>query len=225
MAQFSTPGFGDTYPYGTTQPAKSAIVRPLRQPLYDTEFTGTAAITEIQYFQLPQGTAMANLAPGGLVNWNKTTADTNMTQGGFLASPQQFSLFGFNYEIESGVSVSNFQMLINSGEFDFIFAGTRTYLMIPLTQVPAGVAPEGFAAMDGATAATSTIHIHNGTGHVSNILNFTLGKAALKIMPNEAFKARVAWPRGQNVSGQTAVTPTVSTSTRVYLRGLLFNSI
>lgn len=224
MAQFSTPGFGDNYPMGTTTPAKSAIVRPLRQPLFDTEFTGTAAISEIQYFQRPQGNSFQYLGPGA-TTFNKTTADTNMTQGGFLASPQQFSLFGFNYEIASGVTVSDFQMIINTGEFDFIFAGTRTYLQIPLTQVPAGVAPEGFAAMDGATAATSTIHIHNGVGHVSNILNFTLGKAALKIMPNEAFKARAAWPRGQNVSAQTQVTTVVSTQTRVYLRGLLFNSI
>jgi hypothetical protein len=223
-AAIATPGFGNNYPMGLTTPAKAAVVRPLRQPLFDTEFTGTAAITEIQYFQRAQGQSFANAGPGGST-WNKTTVDTNMTQGGFLASPAHFSLFGFNYEIQSGCTVADFQMLINSGLFEFIFAGTRVYLQIPLTQIPAGVAPEGFAAMDGATAATSTIHIHNGVGHVSNIYNFTLGRAALKIMPNEAFKCRVSWPRGQNASGQTAVTPVVSNSTRVYLRGLLFNSI
>lgn len=223
--EVQTPGFGNNYPMGVTTPAKAAVVRPLRQPLYDSEVTGTAAITEIQYFQRPQGNAMANLPPGGGTAWSKTTTHTNMTQGGFLASPAHFSLFGFNYEIQSGVTVADFQMLINSGLFEFIFAGTRTYLQIPLTQIPAGVAPEGMFAMDGATAATSSIHIHNGVGHVSNVYNFTLGRAALKIMPNEAFKVRVSWPSGQNVANQTAVTPVVSNLTRAYLKGLLFNSI
>lgn len=221
--EFSTPGFGNNYPMGTTVPAKAAIVRPLRQPLYDTEVTGTAAITEMQYFQRQQGTAMAGLGTSG-VTLNKTSGDTNMTQGGFLASPQQFSLFGFNYEIMSGVTVADFNLINVSGLFEFIFAGTRTYLQIPLQQVPQGVAPEGFAAMDGATAATSTISIHNGVAHVSNILNFTLGKAALKIMPNEAFKARASFPRSL-LTTTASITTSVSVQTRVYLRGLLFNSI
>lgn len=223
MPEIGTPGFPQDYPMGLTVPAKAAVVRPLRQALYDSEVTGTAALSEIQYFQRPQGTAMALLGTSA-VTINKIASDTNMTQGGFLATPQQFAIFGFNYEIQSGTSFADFNLIICNGLFEFIFAGTRVYLQCPLAAMPQGCAPEGTFAMDGATAALSTISIHNGVGHVSNIYNFTMGRSALKIMPNEAFKVRCTFARSLLTTTGT-ITPSATTLTRVYIRGLLFNSI
>jgi len=85
MAPVQSAGFPATYPYAKSSPLPSAILRPLQQPLYDTELitaAGTPAIIQFFQRQLGQTTGV-----GALV---KTLAETNLSQPGQLANPLNF---------------------------------------------------------------------------------------------------------------------------------------
>jgi hypothetical protein len=59
-------GFPSSYPYAYSGPLPSAILRPLQQPLYDTELTtaaGTPNMIQLFQRQLGQTTAAGALVP------------------------------------------------------------------------------------------------------------------------------------------------------------------
>lgn len=201
-------GFPANYPYAQSMPLPSAILRPLQQPLYDTEIIPSSSTpSELIFFQrqLGQTTAYGSVT--------KSAAETNLQQPGQLANPLEFSLFGFLFEVECGTTAADFNMIYDKSVFTFTYTGNRVYLQIPLTRIPQGVAPEGMVSLDGATAARGTTYVHMGVGHVSNIYKFTIGRSALRIRPTESFQAKLAWPNGA---------PTISANTRlrVFLVGL-----
>lgn len=207
-APMGTTGFPASYPYAQSQPLPSAILRPLQQPLYDTEIIPTSSPpNEMIFFQRQLG---QTTTAGGVT---KTIAETNLQQPGQLANPLEFSLFGFLFEVMPGVANADFITIYKTSAFTFSYTGNRIYLQIPLTRIPQGVAPEGFCALDGATAATSLVHVHQGVGHVSNMYKFTIGRSALRIRPTESFQVRLNWPNGA---------PSISADTRlrVFLVGL-----
>ena len=78
-------GFGNDYPVAVTTGApRPTYLRPLQQPLYDTEVqaiggTGSRTIT---FFQRSLSQPMA------LSAINKSKAETNMTQSGQLPQPR-----------------------------------------------------------------------------------------------------------------------------------------
>jgi len=204
----SSAGFPGNYPYAFSAPLPSAILRPLQQPLYDTESYPAAALTEILFFQRQLGQQQANAAV------SKTIADTNLGQPGQLANPLEFSLFGFCFEVEPDVSLADFLLIYTTGLWTFTYTGNRVYLQIPLSRIPQGVAPEGFASIDTTVAAPiARTMIHNGVGHISNYYKFTIGRAALRIRPTESFQIAVTYPGG-------AVTLAAVTRSRVFLLGL-----
>lgn len=213
----SSAGFPASYPYAYSAPLPAALLRPLQQPLYDTEIVPSANTpNEIRYFQrqLGQVTAFGNL--------NKTAAETNLGQPGQLANPLEFSLFGFNYviladqqveETPAFVLLGDFTAITADSVFTFLYTGNRIYLQIPLCRIPQGVAPEGFSALSNQVQAEERTIVHNGVGHISNFYKFTIGRSALRMRPTEAFQVRLEWPNG-------APTITVNTRTQVYLLGL-----
>jgi len=167
-------GFPSSYPYAYSAPLPSAILRPLQQPLYDTELitdAGTPAIIQFFQRQLGQTTGV-----GALV---KTLAETNLSQPGQLANPLEFSLFGFTFNTApipgvNFVTQADFAAIYSDSTFTFLYTGNRVYLQIPLNRIPCGVAPEGFSAMaesaGGALAERTSIHM--GVGHISNFYKF-----------------------------------------------------
>lgn len=204
----SSAGFPASYPYAYSAPLPSAILRPLQQPLYDTELI-TAALTpaEIRFFQrqLGQTTAVGAL--------NKSLAETNLAQPGQLANPLEFSLFGFTFMTapipgNDFVTQADFAAIYSDSVFTFLYTGNRVYLQLPLNRIPAGVAPEGFSGVDAQAAPVERTEIHNGVGHISNFYKFTIGRSALRIRPTEAFQARLEWP---------AAAPTIAANTRLQL--------
>lgn len=206
-------GFPTNYPYAQSMPLPSAILRPLQQPLYDTESLPASAITEVIYFQRQLGQTMANAAV------TKTIAETNLQQPGQLANPLEFSLFGFLFEVEPGTAWTDFIAIYKTAVFVFTYTGNRVYLQIPLTRIPQGVAPEGFSALYGQTAAAERTNVHNGVGHISNIYKFTIGRAALRIRPTESFQVKVSW----SVAG--GITMSAVTRTRVFLQGISWSPL
>jgi hypothetical protein len=204
-------GFSQQYPVAVSSGMpRPTYLRPLQQPLYDTEVMPVAGRVELTFFQRALSQTMAFAAVV------KSRAETNLQQTGALAQPQQYLIAGFTCEVESGVTKADFDLLYTTSVFTFTFSGNRTYLEIPLSQMPQGIVPTGFATT---TVAAATIQsCAMGTGLVNNIYKMTVGKNALQIMPTEAFGARMNWPNGApNVAAAVRM--------RVFIRGLLFNSI
>jgi hypothetical protein len=195
----------------------SAILRPLQQPLYDTEIIPAAGTpNELRFFQRQLGQTTAF---GGV---QKSVAETNVQQPGQLANPLEFSLFGFVFEVSPtganlavGVTLADWFNIYTTGAFTFLYTGNRIYLQIPLTRIPTGVAPEGFASAATTAMATTIerVNIHNGVGHVSNFYKFTIGRSALRIRPTESFQVQLLWPNA-------APTILVNTRLRVLIQGL-----
>lgn len=207
----SSAGFPANYPYAYSGPLPSAILRPLQQPLYDTEIltaVGTAA--QVIFFQRQLGQSFAG-APAVV----KTTAETNLAQPGQLANPLEFSVFGFLFEVEPGIVLADFNAVYTTSTFSFFYTGNRLYLEIPTTRIPQGVAPEGFSAVSTTVAATTinSTMVHNGVGHISNYYKFTIGRSALRIRPTENFQILLNFPAG-------ATTLTTDTRLRVFILGL-----
>jgi hypothetical protein len=202
--------FPANYPYAYSQPLPSALLRPLQQPLYDTEIIPAAGTPiELVFFQRQLGQTTAF---GGVT---KTEAETNIQQPGQLANPLEFSLFGFLFEVMPATALADFQNIYTASAFIFTYTGNRVYLSIPTMRIPQGVSPECFAAAATTVAATTinNLAVHNGVGHVSNFYKFTIGRSALRIRPTESFQVRVRWPNG-------APTITAPTRLRVYITGL-----
>lgn len=199
-------GFPSNYPYAQSQPLPSAILRPLQQPLYDTEVLKLLdAVTEKIFFQRQLGNSDAS----GTIT-SKSIVDTNLQQPGQLANPLEFSLFGFTFEVDASVTLANFRTIYNRAAFVFTYTGNRVYLQIPLFKIPQGLGAEGFSGTS--TVDTATV-VKNGVGHVSNLYKFTIGRSALRIRPTESFQAKLVF----SAATSAAVTPVYM---RVYIHGL-----
>jgi hypothetical protein len=192
----------------------SAILRPLQQPLYDTEILDSAITpAELRFFQRQLGQTTVD---GSIT---KSAAETNLGQPGQLANPLEFSLFGFNFVVMPVVgtstftTVADFWNIYSASVFTFLYTGNRIYLQIPLNRIPQGIGPEGFSALDAQAAPAENTIIHQGVGHISNFYKFTIGRSALRMRPTESFQVRLEWPNGA---------PTIVADTRlqVHLLGL-----
>jgi hypothetical protein len=196
------------------------ILRPLKNPLYDTELILTpTTVTQVTFFQraLSQTTAA-----GGLV---KTLAETNMRQSAQLPTPLHFQIYGYLFEVQSNISIANFNAIYNTSVWTFTFSGTRVYLEVPLMRIPTGVAISGFASTTAVT--TSLGAVTNGLGHIQNVYNFTVGRKALQIRPNEAFNVTVDWPTAAPTLAATDFDANVITSIRLraYIMGLYYSAL
>jgi hypothetical protein len=208
----SASGFDISYPIARTQ--KGDLLRPLKQPQYDTESMPASATTQILFFAKPQGQADAS---GGIAS--KTISETNLTQAGQITVPNQFKLYGFQFEVQSIVTVADYRLIYSTAAWQFIFGGTRVYLQCPLSRIPQGMGPEGFAALDGNSSTTSAVMVHNGLGMVSNYYNFAYNKATMHIQSAENFQAKNTW------SASGGVTLSQATRTTAYLIGITFSGM
>ena len=118
-----------------SQPAGAALLRKLRQPLYDTNILENAVAPALyQFFVLPLGNAMPVTAVA------KTEADTNLNQASQLGVPQMFDLESFNFEyfIHTNTDVANLAadifQLYGQSVFTFFFGQNRPWLELPLSQ-------------------------------------------------------------------------------------------
>lgn len=190
-------GIPNKYPLAINSPLDRAYLRPLQEPLYDTEVILVAGgPSQVVFFQRPisQNTAQGSLA--------KTEAETNLNQSSMLDYPREFSVLGFNIILDSMTCLRNSARLYHRAWFAFTFSGRRPYLQIPLHRIPQGVGLDGGVAAANAAAAGSNLlasATSMGMKHVANYYKFNLGRAALKIKPGEAFNTKVVWP--QQVTG------------------------
>ncbi|MGH8897021.1 MAG: hypothetical protein ACRDZ4_08380, partial [Egibacteraceae bacterium] len=93
------PKQGVQYVSGT--PPQTPVLRPLRQPLYDTEIFTNGDTQQVLF------TDNKKFAGGTA----KSLADTNMPQSGTLGFPLEFDHVGFTFEFERGTSRPDFNIL------------------------------------------------------------------------------------------------------------------
>jgi len=170
---------GVQYIVGT--PPQTPVLRPLRQPIFDSELLPGAPATfgETQIHVDPRNFALTG-APKG-------PADTNMTQPSSLGTPLEFDLVGFNFQINRGVSRVNSNTVYNNGAYEWIFGQSTRWLNTQLSRVPEGVA--AFGSVSTAVAGTEASILSNGWPQVTNLFNFTTpDRLARRITSTESFR-------------------------------------
>lgn len=218
MAGAPGTGVPNPYPLAINTPLDRAYLRPLQEPLYDTEtFKFSSPPSSLTYFQRP----ISQTDASGLIT--KTEAETNINQSSMLDYPREFSILGFNVAIDSTIGLRAIAEIYRRCAFNFVFSGRRPYLTVPFNRLPAGQGLEGaVAAASSYDSGTNTSGVvssfKNGMGHIANYYKFNLGRSALKIKPGEAFNAKLGWPVAvptgkvgvdtlNDVYGETQTTP------------------
>jgi len=167
---------GVQYVVGT--PPQTPVLRPLRQPLYDTEKLLNAATSAVSLF-----TANKKFADGT----QKFECDTNLTQSGQLGYPLEFDLVGFLVELERGTTRVQHNDIYNKIVFKWFFGQNVPWLRIKLTKLPEGIASSGSVSV--AAAGPEASIISNGWGVVTNFYNFTTpDRKARRISSTESFR-------------------------------------
>jgi hypothetical protein len=202
-------GVPSQYPLALNTPLDRAYLRPLQEPLYDTEeFSVGTPPTQNTYFQRPISNATAlnsaNFSP-------KTEAETNINQSSMLDYPKEFSILGFNVQLDSTAGFKASAAIYRRAWFQFTFSGRRPYLQVPLHRMPQGV------GLEGVTDTNNSGSGRMGMAHVANYYKFNLGRAALKIKPGEAFNVKLNWPVAV---AATAVNPNYIGQTEPYSYGM-----
>jgi hypothetical protein len=192
MGAVAQSGIPAKYPLAVNSPLDRAYLRPLQEPLYDTEAVTTASTTaSLVFYQRPISQNMATTA----VAVPKTEAETNMNQSAMLDYPREFSILGFNVCLDSTCTLQNAALLYRRAWFAFTFSGRRPYLQIPINRIPQGIGISGGVATALAGGASVAMNATTmGLPHIANYYKFNLGRAALKIKPGEAFNVRINWP-------------------------------
>lgn len=201
--------------YVYSSPAPQATLRPLKQPLYDTENIPSAGnAAALNFFQrgIGQGFAFAPVGTG------KTLADTNLNQAAQLGTPNEFDVWGFNVRLMNTVTVADFQAVMDQGVFTFNFGQGRPWLQTQLQDIPSGVAISGSTAIDGAAAQVNDDLPVQGAVSVKEIYSFAVGKKPVRIRSNETFGVTVNWPNANP-------NPVVFVRMTVLLRGIFYASL
>lgn len=191
--------------YVVGSPPATPVLRPLKQPMYDTEIYPAAGVGRLQFFVNSSTIAATGAA--------KTLAETNMTQNGQLGTPLEFDLIGFNMELQrftTADTIANANAVMNFGVWTWVFGQNTPWLVVPVTRIPEGVGAAGFAA-----GAGPFIGLTNGTPHVTNFYNFAVDRRARHIFSTESFRGELSYPGG-------VVPITVATRIRFYMLGILF---
>jgi len=201
--------------YVFSSPSPRATLRPLKQPVYDTENVPSAGgVNRLQFFQRPLGQAFAN-APVGI---GKSLADTNLQQAAQLGTPNEFDIWGFNVRLNDDVVLADFQAVMDQGVFTFNFGQGRPWLTCPLHDIPSGVAISGAIGFDGAAAAATVALAVNGVPSIKELYNFSVGRKPVRIRSNETFSVQVDWPNA-------APNPTVFVRIQCLMRGIFYSSL
>jgi len=192
-------------PLVTGTSPQTARLRPLRNPLTDTEKCVAATpYTKLEFF-VNRRTFLDGTP--------KRENHNNMTSDGQLGSPLEFDFIGLTGKPNYGISLVNWNALYNAGVLRWLFHQNVQWLNVKLTELPSGIAPTGFT-----TETTSSI-LANGQQNVNNFYNMADHlKNARHIMPLENFKGIIDFP----VAFQPAVSDVYFS---IHMLGLLYGAL
>jgi hypothetical protein len=199
----------EALPIITSVKAGQARLRVTTNPVYDSELTGTSALTSIDFFRAPNGGFFQYAT-----TTKKTLSDSNLYQAGQLGSPYLFDLTAFNLKVTPNTTTpvteaDLLRMYVNS-YFQFSF-NNRPFLQIPTWELPHGV------GIDGVSTANNINELRNGAPLRSNAFKFTVGKYRVRIRSTENFNASIFFA--------ASTTFVVSIKAQLILGGFLYNGI
>lgn len=210
---------------------QDALLRALKQPLYDTweaPADGATAVPLASFFQIPPG------QPMNVSGNTKSLAETNMQAAGLLGDPMQFALMGYQFNIlyddgyfesaGSGSLAANFAAdmteTYEGSVFKFFVSNERMITRIPLSRIPNGpffLSGPGDVAIDDQKFYAIT----NGEPVRGEFQKFLTNNKPEMLDSEETFSARIEWPLGNyglSVDG-------AGSRLTVILQGVLFTSL
>jgi hypothetical protein len=197
--------------YRSFNSPERAYPRPMRQPLFDAEWLLPGKpCGKLNMFRTP---VEGRFYYG---DDHKGRSHTNLYQAGTILFPLEFSILGFNYATNEDISPED-HAKITSGLFTFTFSGRRPYADIPLIRMPSErrrrVVGDVIARIEKVEAALKAGDIKLCGDQYrediaqlrkeideGKIYNFTIGKLALKIKPEETFGVEYTWDKPIEVS-------------------------
>ena len=188
-------------------PVGRPMVKPRRQPLWDTEVLLAAGTLGINLFVTPQG--QQNTAGIAKQAWH-----TNMTRPGQISSPQTFYLEAISVKVVPADSVptqptaANAVLAFYNAVFKF-YVGSKTLLRAPLNKMPGGC---------GLWDNSLVTAISFGIPSVHNVFSIKLGGEPYKITAEEHFHAEIQYPTADPGVG-------VDTAIQVMLHGVLDDGV
>ena len=207
-------------------PPKAGVpnLRPLKQPLYDTELLKhNTATTEKTFFVSPISQPI--VAAGAI----KTEADTNLEQSGAIGKPTYFDLYGFQFRVNldsggagDGINIiANMQLLYERGIFEFFMGQQRPYLEDRLSRIPAGLDTDGCVTTADTTNNPTYAFASNGEKSSKEYFEASIGGQPIPIQYSESFRAKVSWTGGITIttSGQSGYRLTC------FMKGIFYSSL
>lgn len=193
-------------------PAATPFLRPLRNPIYDSEIYPAAGIGNLSFFRDVRNFVTAP----GLV---KQLVDTNLEQPRTLGRPNKFDLVGLNLELQRGAAIADREALNRNAFCEFTFGTNVSWLRIPARKIPEGVGQYGHVSLSGFAAATEQSVMSNGVPATNQIYNMTTpDKKARPILSQESFGATLNF-------GDTPPAISENLKYTLYLVGTLYNSL
>lgn len=176
-------------------------VEAIWYPLYDYQAYAAAGQAKLTFFALPQGQGVTS-HPGSA--GAKTEADTNMTAGGQLPSPQKFFCIGVSVDFWPGNAVNAGSALANAGRnWQDVWSVSRSgYLKMKIgskdyvTDGPIGKFPSDTRLAGAAALADSTTA---AAAQMTQVDYATLAGSPYEITPfwipsSQNFAVELAWP-------------------------------
>ncbi len=120
-----------------SMPLDRAYLRPLQQPLFDTEwFVPGKGIKSLPFFKNPMDWGGDVRHTYEYLNEAKSKHDTNLNQSGMLDYPREFSLLGVAVKFDPKADENDVRALLSNGANIAIKLGSnRDYLNVPLEMV------------------------------------------------------------------------------------------
>jgi hypothetical protein len=124
-------GVPNQYPLAINTPLDRAYLRPLQQPLVDSEwYVPTKGIKELVFFCNPINDKFHHL------DEQKTKHDTNLISKHMLSYPLEHSILGFRASLDPKTSQADRDALLSHGALvEFRFSGNRNYLQVPFSDI------------------------------------------------------------------------------------------
>lgn len=168
-------------------PRLKGVASRITQPIYDTmQVAAAAGPRTFAFFSVPLNGVLAGAV-------TKTLAHTNLRQAGKLPSGAEFDIEGISMYVREEIAAGTRPVFVDlqelhTGHLELKF-NTKTYLELPLAQVPSGGAELSY--FSNITPAATEFHTNRGVNAVANI--FPL-QNVITVYNNEDFRVDVTIP-------------------------------
>lgn len=200
-------------PFRLSNPAVTGMGEQINQPIYDSfSVNANTAFPKTTLFQTPIG-------QGG-----KTLAQTNMTQAGALAAPQQFLIQAIRLRIVENTTPTDAINIIQNCSFTLVI-GKKPYLEVPCALLTAGCGYDLQAAAQVGTAPAGSAPLFAGSLGAPDQRNVYTLSQPIQIGIQETFSVVINPETAFNTQAVGANPAGAGTTVQVILDGVLTRGV